>query len=350
MKFLMNVSIGCLFVIVGSAHGTVAAQQANAAPAATTGKASAAPQTPANDAPAAASVPQPQEAKGAPEPEGQGTREAPIDNNPYPMQPGNQPRRWSNADIARVRRMLEAERTRRAARGAQLGSEPHPAEPLALREEEQPVKHGNAGAPFAIGLAVDAVFHNDAGFRLFDQSKASSRLGVWVGYDLASLSPEVVLSGELGFGVEGQQGESVFNMHSVPMKLQSNTFHAALAARWNACSFFAPQLRASGGVSLFDLQLDVDAVSETDKAVSGFGALGAGFWLHTPARLLESRRGKFASLKFGVIVEAGYAVRSSVDFALRNHSSARSIPIVRADLGQFDLSGPYVRTSMVTRF
>jgi hypothetical protein len=211
--------------------------------------------------------------------------------------------------------------------------------------------HGDAGAAIGLGLSVDAVFHHDVGFRLFDQSKANSRLGIWASHDLATLRKRWILSGELGFGVEGNDGTGLFD-GSVSAHLRSSTFYGAVSVRWDACSIFAPHLRASGGASAIDLELQMsDEPNETDSAVSGFGALGAGFLLHTPARAFESRTGQFASLSFGVMFEAGYAVRSPVDFALKNRSATpRSIEIISAKLGRLDLSGPYLRTSLVARF
>jgi hypothetical protein len=120
--------------------------------------------------------------------------------------------------------------------------------------------------------------------------------------------------------------------------------------RWDACTFLAPHLRLAGGASLFELQLDGNNFQESDSAVSGFGSLGAGFLLHTPARSFETRSGKYASLSFGLLLEGGYALRSPVDFALRTVRDQRAIDVVNARLGRLDLSGPYIRTSLVVRF
>ena len=276
--------------------------------------------------------------------------EPPPPLNPYPTNRGMSPRRWTSEDMARVRRMLEAERARRSQTAGRARYAPRRGRAI---EPELPRVYGDAGAAFGLGLSIDAVFHDDRGFRSFDQSKASSRLGMWASYDLASLSKIAILSGELGFGVEANDGAAELGMgNQLPMHLHSTSFHAALGVRWDIASFFAPHVRLSGGVSALDLEVAPSASEEveTDSALSGFGALGAGFLLHTPARLLENRRGQLASLKFGVMLEVGYALRSSVDFALNAARSSRSIPVVNADLGQLDLSGAYVRSSLVTRF
>jgi hypothetical protein len=345
-----QLSTAFLFVLLSFTTARVAAQAG--APSGTP----APSQAPATPAPAAAggtpggapvNAGQPNgDALLVPADELQVPREPPPPSNPYPTNPGVRPRRWTSSDVARVRMMLEAERVRRGQLRARARdvSRPPP-RPAAA------VVHGDAGAAIGLGLSVDAIFHHDVGFRLFDQSKANSRLGLWASHDLATLRKRWILSGELGFGVEANDGTGLFD-GSVSAHLRSSTFHGAVSVRWDACSIFAPHVRASGGASAIDLELEMsDGPNETDSAVSGFGALGAGFLLHTPARAFENRAGKFASLSLGFMFEAGYALRSPVDFALKSRSATpRSIEIVSAKLGRLDLSGPYLRTSLVARF
>jgi hypothetical protein len=71
---------------------------------------------------------------------------------------------------------------------------------------------------------------------------------------------------------------------------------------------------------------------------------------HTPPGVFENRRGNFASFGFGLLVEAGYAVRQSVDLAPARSSASHAIPITQAGLGELALSGPYIRTSLLVRF
>jgi hypothetical protein len=218
-----------------------------------------------------------------------------------------------------------------------------------LARESQPRVYGDAGAAFTLGLSLDAIFHDDVGFRRFDGRETSARIGVFAGYDVLTLAPRVVLSGELGVGFENQRGDRRLDGNG-RMELRTQTFYGALSLRWDATSFLAPQLRASGGASLLDLELALDGGDERDHAVSGFGALGLGVLLHTPARLFESRSGKLASLKFGVLIEGGYALRSPADFSLRGGGDARGIEVVNARLGRLELSGPYLRGALVVRF
>ena len=309
-------------------------------PAATSGTAG---QAQTSGAPSAQPAAGARELLVPPSDELQAPREAPPPNNPYPANHGAFPRRWNAADTARVRLMLEAERARRGRLQSRAGTVP--------ASQPEPVVHGDAGAAIGIGLSVDAVFHDDVGFKLFDENKATSRLGLWASHDLATLTKRWIIAGELGFGLEGNDGTRLFSGDG-EAHLHATTFHGALSLRWDACAVFAPHVRASGGVSALDLELQLGGgeAKETDHAASGFGALGAGFLLHTPARLFESRAGKVASLSLGVMFEAGYALRSPVEFALKNKGDSRSIEIINAKLGRLDLSGAYLRTSLVARF
>jgi hypothetical protein len=117
-------------------------------------------------------------------------------------------------------------------------------------------------------------------------------------------------------------------------------------------SWLDPQLRASAGVTRLAFELDTlgDSGTFDDHAASGFGALGAGVMLHTPAGILENRHGEFASFSFGVLVEGGYALRSGVVVNPSQKASAHAIPITQAELGELALSGPYVRSSVLVRF
>jgi hypothetical protein len=110
-------------------------------------------------------------------------------------------------------------------------------------------------------------------------------------------------------------------------------------------------VRAWGGASLF--QLDVSGTNEafdSGYATSVFGALGGGFLVHTPPRTFESQSGSLASLQLGLLVEAGYALRSDIDFRLRTQPDPRRIEVIDASLGSLSLSGGYIRFAAVVRF
>jgi hypothetical protein len=89
---------------------------------------------------------------------------------------------------------------------------------------------------------------------------------------------------------------------------------------------------------------------DTGHATSVLGSLGAGFVVHTPARTFETNEGKLAALRLGLLVEAGYALRSSIDFSLRTKPDPRRIEVIEPSLGSLSLSGGYLRVAAVLRF
>ncbi|HET6340263.1 MAG TPA: hypothetical protein VFG30_43945 [Polyangiales bacterium] len=216
-------------------------------------------------------------------------------------------------------------------------------------EVEPPVRHGDPRARWTVALSLDSVFYTDVGYDLFDDDNVSTRLGVWAGYDIAELAPRTTLAIELGFGAEAQ--EQGIWQGALRTQLESQTFSAGASLRYALFSWLDPQLRASTGITriAFELESD-DSNSFDDHALSGFGALSAGVLVHTPAQLLENRRGEFASLNIGLLIEGGYALRSSVNVDPTRKAADHAIPITEAELGELALSGPYVRSSVVVRF
>jgi hypothetical protein len=221
---------------------------------------------------------------------------------------------------------------------------------VAPSEAEAPVRHGDPRSRWALALSLDSVFYTDAGYDLFDDDNVGTRLGLWAGYDLVQLSPRAVLAVELGFGAESQE-EGVWQ-GALQTTFESQTFSAGASVRYSVFSWLDPQLRASAGVTRLAFELDTFGDSGTfeDHAASAFGALGAGVMLHTPAGVFENRRGEFASFSLGVLIEGGYALRSSVEVNPTQKARDHAIPITQAALGELALSGPYVRSSVLVRF
>jgi hypothetical protein len=216
-------------------------------------------------------------------------------------------------------------------------------------ETERPIRHGDPRARWTIALSLDSVFYSDAGYDLFDDDNVSTRLGFWAGYDIADIAPRLALAIELGFGAEAQ--EQAIWQGALSTKLESQTFSGGVSLRYALLSWLDPQLRASAGVTRLAFELAADETgSFDDHALSGFGALSAGVLLHTPAGLLENRNGQFASLNVGLLIEGGYALRSSVDVEPSRKAAEHAIPITEASLGELALSGPYVRSSVLVRF
>ncbi len=211
-------------------------------------------------------------------------------------------------------------------------------------------RHGNAGAAFAIGASVDAVFHHDKGYDLFANDDVAPRLGLWAGHDLAAFSRDLILAAELGWGVESEEQPGLYG-GSLHTTLVTHTFQAGASLRWVLLPWLQPQLRLAGGASQLHMEL-TSGTELTNKAdaVSPLGSLGAGVLLRTPTRLFENNRGELASLSFGVLIEAGYALRGAVNFKLTQPQGPRDIAVSGAKLGELSLSGPYIRTSVVVRF
>jgi hypothetical protein len=201
-----------------------------------------------------------------------------------------------------------------------------------------------------LGVDFTLLYRDDVGYEHFRDSDRSLRIGVFVVRDVLTIAPKVIGSIEVGAGFEQDRAPGLLGS-SGGADLDSQTYYGAINLRWDAVSFLSPHVRAAAGASLFQFELPTQSATfQTDHEVSGFGSLGLGFLLHTPARLFESRRGKFSSFGLGILIEGGYALRAPVDFALRAKGDSRRIAVVDAALGRLDLSSPYLRTCFVARF
>jgi hypothetical protein len=133
--------------------------------------------------------------------------------------------------------------------------------------------------------------------------------------------------------------------------LSSTTLFGAASVRYVLASWLQPQARLALGASLLNLAMVTqNEPQDEDDAFSPFASLGAGFLLRSPTRSFENHEGRFAALSFGVLFEAGYALRAPVNFKLGSASSPTAIPLTQAKLGELSLGGPYIRTSLVSRF
>ncbi|HMI93930.1 MAG TPA: hypothetical protein VK509_21295 [Polyangiales bacterium] len=225
-----------------------------------------------------------------------------------------------------------------------------------VEEREPDPVHGDAGAAFALGLSFDAPWYDDPGYDVFSEedSDVAGRLGLWVAYDFASLSDDVIAAVELGWGHESAEGRV---LDVAETKLTTNVAYAGATMRWVPLSWLQPHLRLAGGAAIVDARLV--AANETfhdgaggvfEDMISPYGSAGLGFSLRTPTRMFENRRGRFASLSFGLMVEGGYTLAAPVDVALEGpKASARDIPVAEPALGELERSGPYIRVSLVGR-
>ena len=101
-----------------------------------------------------------------------------------------------------------------------------------------------------------------------------------------------------------------------------------------------PHARLSAGVDYTRSEIVASTGSGSDQTDwSPTGQLGLGFTLRTPTRLLESSRGKFASVSIGLKFDAGYSLLPST-----------TIKVADATVGEFKRSGLYIESALVLRF
>jgi hypothetical protein len=307
---------------------------------------SAQPQQPPAAPPAAGGAAQPPPIEPTPyhgqPPAGQSAQPQPIEPAPYHTMSDQEARRIA-AERWRIRAQLAQARAERAAQ--------EPAQP------EEPV-HGDAGAALALGVSLEMPWYDDPGFDVFHDDDVTTRPGIWAGYDVLSLQEDLVLAAEIGWGIESES-ESVFG-NALRSELETHTLFAGVQMRWIPIAMLQPYARLAGGAALVDMELRSASPSERftegggdpfDSAVSPFGSLGVGVMLRTPTRMFESRRGKYASLSFGVMFEGGYTLAAPVEMKLDGEGPGeRDIALVESELGELERSGPYARISGVARF
>jgi hypothetical protein len=240
----------------------------------------------------------------------------------------------------------------RAARKARPATE-------AEADEPEPV-HGDAGAPFAVGISLDSSFYPDPSYDVYADDDATARYGLWVAYDVAMLRSDAIVAVELGYGKESED-EHVLG--GLTTHLDTHLAHAGVQLRWVPLAILQPHARLAGGAAFLDADLREDnAVYEDgstgifdgelfDSLVSPFASLGLGVTLRTPTRLFEDRQGRLASLSAGIMLEGGYTLAAPVDVALDGPGpSDQGIALAEPGLGELERSGPYVRGSVVIRF
>jgi hypothetical protein len=215
--------------------------------------------------------------------------------------------------------------------------------------------HGDAGAAFALGLSLEAPWYTDASYDAFtsEDSDVGTRLGLWLGYDVASLSDELIAALELGWGHENTEGRV---LGVADTNLTTHAAYAGATVRWVPLDWLQPHLRVAGGAAIIDARVVArdtfhdGAGGVFEDMISPFASAGLGFMLRTPTRMFENRRGRFASLSFGLMIEGGYTLAAPVDVEVSGpEPSSRGIPIAEPALGELERSGPYIRVSLVGR-
>jgi hypothetical protein len=224
----------------------------------------------------------------------------------------------------------------------------------AQTEEREPAPvYGDAGAAFAFGISFDAPWYTDPGYDVYAENDAASRFGLWLGYDVASLSDDAVAALEIGWGTESEEGDA---LQVASTTLTTHVAYLGATVRWVPIDWLQPHLRLAGGAAIIDAQLVArdtfhdGAGGVFEDMISPYGSAGLGFTLRTATRTFEDRRGRLASLSFGLMFEGGYTLATPVDVKLEGPKpSTRNIPVAEPELGELERSGPYIRVSLVGR-
>jgi hypothetical protein len=216
--------------------------------------------------------------------------------------------------------------------------------PPRLTPIQPPRRHGDAGGPWALGMAVDVSWRDDPGYHYVTRHRASGEFELFASHDVLEIGRPLVVSAGLSYRHFGSKAQS-------DLSLDQHALQGDLVARVTAASWLFPHVRASFGVVTSKLELDSDQhdISLTVHDTNWLATFGGGATLRTPARLFESRRGKLASLSFGIILEGGYVLAPAADFHQRG-SHGEGIARAPLSLGLLDRKAPYLRIGMVTRF
>lgn len=210
-----------------------------------------------------------------------------------------------------------------------------------------------ADARIGLGLEIDTIWNTDPGFDLFSDDDVSTQVGVWFSYDLFQIIEQLTLAGEVGLGIGGVEGQP---QEDLDLTWSMNSFKAYLAAnlRLQAFPWMLPHLKLAVGALFGTLEFQLNergpVQTTSEDSTSPLGTIGAGVTFQTPTRMFESSDGSFASLSLGLLVEAGYTIASSMSMTLKTDRDEDPIENRTAALGELDLSGPYIRTSVLVRF
>ncbi len=213
-----------------------------------------------------------------------------------------------------------------------------------------PVVRGNAGAPFGLGFTLERRWYADAGYDVFAGDDVSSRVGLWLSYDVLSLEPDVIVAAELGFSSESDESDNLLG-GQLDSQLEAYSPHAGAQIRWVLSAWMQPHLRLNAGVTIWETQLRVQGTEFANDGVAPFGSATAGLLVRTPTRMFENSRGRLASLGFGVLLEGGYGVEAPWTMDVeRPGPDGNDIELAESSLGDLGRSGPFVRASLVGRY
>jgi len=215
--------------------------------------------------------------------------------------------------------------------------------PIPPRAPRGPRRYGNAGAPFAFGIGVGAIFRDDVGYELFSERDASTGLELFASHDIWAPGSRAIVSAGIDYRNERHEGAD-------DIGVAHNTLQAELNARFIATSWLLPHVRLAAGfvATRFDADDELAAIHFEDHDLGFVGTLGAGFTLRTPPRSFETYRGRLASLSLGLLLEGGYTLASPASLRAKPTGSS-DVERVSFSLGELDRGGPYFRTMLVVR-
>jgi hypothetical protein len=207
-----------------------------------------------------------------------------------------------------------------------------------------------------LALNLDTVWNTSRSFDLFSHDDVARQPGIAADLTVWR-SGSLSVGAGLGWGALSENDVGLFNGAVESAEIESQSFYADVALRYEVWSFFEPHARLAGGLSFVDLSMKTDdgVRFEDDggapfhSVLSPFASVGAGFTLKTMDRMLETRSGRLSTAALGLAVEGGYTLASPVDFALLERDAGGRIDLEASDLGDVERSGPYVRVALVVR-
>jgi len=207
----------------------------------------------------------------------------------------------------------------------------------------EPRRHGDATAPFALGIGGSFLWPGEQDYALSEQ-KRTGAFELFATYDVWTPVPTLVLAAGVSLRNESRTIDYDYD-------LRQNIVQAELMVRQVATPWLHPHLRvAVGGVITNFSRTDSAAgVKYEDTAGGVASTFGAGFTLRTPPRLFETRKGHLASLSFGVLVEGGYALNQDAELEAKP-TQASEIERATFSFGSLERSAAYLRIAGVVRF
>jgi len=200
-------------------------------------------------------------------------------------------------------------------------------------------------SPWSVGAHVTTVWHTDASHDVFANEMAAPYGGFFVGRDLVTFAPRVVLSGELAWSVNTVRRRLFSAFDST---LHSNHFQAAVAVRFELNRWLSLYGRVAGGGTYFAATITGQSSLDADAWTANLTG-GAGAFAVTPG-ILGSR------VRFAAGVESGFAYVFPTDLALAppvpedDAKAADRLSVRPTALGALDASGAYLRVTLGLRF